>query len=883
MKNKLFYILGLSTAMLSSCHDDDMADMFLNGKEKTPLPVSVSLDTRGSVQTRAANMEFSAGDELLVYIQHVAPNNEDKISSVDADMAPALVKFKVKPGVSMAPVDDPTTIQETSDLELMSILHKGVGGDLMQSGQTTLFWDDFSDSTSDETDLRTSYHGLRPLYGYCYNGGDKVGRLTTDLNPTAGTLGWTVDTDQTSGIKTNDLLWSGTPDSYVSYNHNNPASVGLRIPYTHAMSKVTVVLVAGKGFEDDDMDGSKITLKGMNTVCSVDAAHSELCKDQITNFSAEETIKDITMYKHSDHGSITVSDGTKPTRSFEAIVVPNKTWAIGNAIATITGMDGNTYNIVATESIINQFKDSGATLTGDGKVILEPGKNYKLTITVDKQPQNIVAEITDWENIEATGVGSIQFAADVVSHNMTTENVVGSFDLWRSTAATPEHDSFEEDGVLENGVTKATTVTYSGGKWTNSPEIFWANGNQKYYFRALAKFVQVEEQKQIISNEDISSFDVTQGTDIVWGTTSEHRGTYTDTDGTSKTIDYAEGAAINPRTGTVPMTFYHAMSKISVKLETSTGADAVDLAGAKISIANIYDGGTIDLTYGSIKDLKFIDEDKVVPISGFYAYGHTGTGNILKEYLVVPQSLVKTNNGTIRDGNVSFYNKAELTIIEGVSYVTSTLDKENYTDETAAEYNATLQDAVRNGDNMSYTEAQFKALTNSEIPEELFKVFNFGCTYEVFVQKEEKPFMTYTNEDYETINTLITGKGLKHNDRSAKAYNAKLPGAVKDGDLKGYSVNGETSKNANPGDLKSNGENPVIKMLIMLADGTTYTLNLADCVTTVEGVEKNVDTWERGRHYTYTIKLKKEEISFRAMIKEWEEKTGSGNATLDWD
>lgn len=865
MKNKLFYILGLSTAMLSSCHDDDMADMFLNGKEKTPLPVSVSLDTRGSVQTRAADRSFAVDDELLVYIQHMKSDGP-----VAADMAPALVKFKVTSG-TMTEVDDHT--QKTSNLTLLSIQKSGTGSDLKETGQTTLFWDDFSDSSSDETDLRTSGHGLRPYYGYCYNGGSPV---TDTFVPTTGVLQWTVATDQTSGIKPNDLLWSGTPLEYVSYSHELDANgnrAGLTIPYTHAMSKVTIVLVAGEGFAGEHLNAATVKLQNMYTTCKTTAPTSEI--------SETNTEQNISMFGHTDLGSIEVNGVAKPARSFEAIVVPKKELTKDYTIAVVEGMDGNKYNITATESIISQFLHQNTTgyQVGD-KVTFESGKNYKLTIRIDKQPQTIEAKITDWKDVEATGTGDIQFANDVVVSAVTgpesADHLVGSFDLWRSKTNT-NHASYDEDADA-TGVNKATTVTYYASKWLCDPKIYWPNGNDSYYFRALAKFVQVEEQRQLTSVDGSSS--IAQGTDIVWGTTSAHTGK--EVDGTT-THSYDEGQAINPRTGDVPMTFYHAMSKISVKLETSTGADAVDLAGAKISIANIYDGGTIDLTDGSIHDLSFKDDKNVVPISGFYAADRAGTGDILKEYVVIPQSLVETNEGTARDGNVSFYNKAELTIIEGVSYVTSTLDKENYTDETAAEYNATLQDAVSNGDNMSYTEAQFKALTNSEIPVDLFNLFNFGCTYEDFVQKEEKPFMTYSNEDYETILTIITGKGLKHNDRSAKAYNAKLPGAVKDGDLKGYSVNGETSKKANPGDLKSNGENPVIKMLIMLADGTTYTLNLANCITIVDGVEKKIDAWERGKHYTYTITLKKEEITFRAMIKDWDERKGGGNANLDWD
>ena len=87
-------------------------------------------------------------------------------------------------------------------------------------------------------------------------------------------------------------------------------------------------------------------------------------------------------------------------------------------------------------------------------------------------------------------------------------------------------------------------------------------------------------------------------------------------------------------------------------------------------------------------------------------------------------------------------------------------------------------------------------------------------------------------------------------------------------------------------DKDGNARNAVLH--ITLKDGTTYSLNLDDCVTTTtsesgESTTTPVTAWERGKSYTYTISLSKEKITFRALIKAWEETTGSGNATLDWD
>ena len=70
------------------------------------------------------------------------------------------------------------------------------------------------------------------------------------------------------------------------------------------------------------------------------------------------------------------------------------------------------------------------------------------------------------------------------------------------------------------------------------------------------------------------------------------------------------------------------------------------------------------------------------------------------------------------------------------------------------------------------------------------------------------------------------------------------------------------------------------KMVITLSDGTTYSLQLNECT---DGLDSPVAEWESGKRYTYTISLKKEGIRLRALVQDWTAKSGSGNATLDWD
>ena len=69
-------------------------------------------------------------------------------------------------------------------------------------------------------------------------------------------------------------------------------------------------------------------------------------------------------------------------------------------------------------------------------------------------------------------------------------------------------------------------------------------------------------------------------------------------------------------------------------------------------------------------------------------------------------------------------------------------------------------------------------------------------------------------------------------------------------------------------------------LVITLDDKTTYSLKLPECE---DDNGKEITFWEQGNYYVYTIKLTKKAIGFRAMIKDWNKKTGSGNASLDWD
>lgn len=560
--------------------------------------LSITATLSGSaVQTKAAGSNLAAGDVLYAYIRQV--KREDASSPYTA------VDASVESWVTLTVKDASAAVNPTVTPNREST----------SSFQETIYWDDFSTTTHD---LRTEGHALQSYYGYCYNG------KTGDFKPNehAGKLTWQVAEDQTSGYQTSDLLWSKAQDP-VKYEHGtqgNSVSHGtLTIPYTHAMSKVTVVVKTDGAFNEAALGSTSADLTNVYLKGEMNAPEGTVVPDGTPTG---------TIQMHPIAG--------ETAKTFEALMIPGLELTDGLVLAQINNVANNNYKITITQKILDAW---GTQLDG-GKT--KPGVNYKLTLTVKKQRVNIVASLTDWVNVEATGEGIVRFTNDVT--NITggtggTQLTDGSVDVfWVKQTA--------EGATLSTVTTKdyATTSTYNAteGKWTNDPALYWDNGTDCYYFRGLAK----KEGTAITSYKPTSgdySFDVAQGTDLLWATTPTHTG-HIEGGGTK---DYTEGVAINPRTGHVPLRFDHAMSQISFKLTTTEGADKVDLDGATLSLAQVVGKGTIEPANGKIMP-SAMAEDKAVL-----------TPTTTDPSIVVPQTLTNEMILTIRlKDNVSTYKIA---------------------------------------------------------------------------------------------------------------------------------------------------------------------------------------------------------------------------------
>ncbi len=709
MKIKNIYYIGAALLLAGCSNETELTKSdTLSGGEKTPLTIAASLGT-GNGLTRAAGNDFAEGDQLLAYIRHINNTNASAITdytSITADQAPRLVTF-TKGSADMADADANDNIKETTNL---TVSYTSTGS----SNVTALYWDDFSqsdDTPSDgygDKDLRTANHGLQSYYGYCYNGGTP----TTTLVPETGELGWTVQTDQTvkdaNNVATNflhsDLLWSPAQTA-VNYAHTDSrtgAHGTLTIPYTHAMSEMTVIVIAKSedGFKSgNQLADTKLTLKSMNTVATLTAPTAEYTSG---------TAADIKMLP----GAYT--SGT--TRTYTAIIAPGTKLKVDNHLLDIVDVEDNDYKVYVTGAMLTSdaWADNPSTAATEGPLTdtddksyinTLPGVNYQLTVTVQKAQVDTKATLANWFTLPATGTGVIQLdenaddnasiTVDDSGINSTTPHYVNITSIDDKFQNTSDFTLYWAKSETANALAAEAPDSYtyatisafdkSNDVWNNTPTLYWPNANDNYYFRALAKYKGKDSNDNILIEDvgesvvtDVSQGTIADGHDIIWGTTALHKG--------KNDKEYKAGQAIPPRVGGVPIAFDHAMSKISVNLAT-TNSDTptaynsnVSLSGATIAISNLYISGTIATKDGIITPASSVTADAIsnqaAPLSEYIVIPQTISDDAIMTITLSDGTTYKKQLNTCKDSS----NAAITSWVRGTHYTyTITLEKEKIT------------------------------------------------------------------------------------------------------------------------------------------------------------------------------------------------------------
>ncbi len=448
--------------------------------------------------------------------------------------------------------------------------------------------------------------------------------------------------------------------------------------FNHALSRITINLSKGEGFGSNAFEfksGTNVTIKSVPTSGTLNLATGEWTnsKTDITKMYQSATVA------HTSY-------------SLMAQFLPDYVITDGSNTNMLEfTIDDNKYYVTQDQMFdaLNGASDkTNLTITDGNKVIMAQGINYIFNIKVNKTGVNVTATVVPFANVTAAGQ---EITNDKVS--LTLHTVSGtastSFDLYRSVV-TSNYDQKNWSGDYEK---HTTDLTNDNDTWKT--DWFFESNLTYYHFRTVNKGTTVIKKDGETDVDDYFSIEAgsVSAKDYHWGApmTSEPVYKTEDNKGYSDCLSLAIGAT----SSAIAIADLHVMSKIVINLATTTGSDAVTLAGSKVTITQVYGTGKVLMGSG------------LVSATGAASASLEMDGNpegTEFTYAVIPQSLVRSTTPTesdyviitIETGDGNKYtiktlssildskSKAITTWLPGYSYTYSfTLKKTGITNVTA--------------------------------------------------------------------------------------------------------------------------------------------------------------------------------------------------------
>lgn len=554
---------------------------------------------------------------------------------------------------------DPELVSQTT---VATLAEQSGNHNSVASYAPVLYWDDYG--TADPANASTGRAQGLTIYGVAVNDKDADVPVVDGTSGKQWTaLAWTLPADQHTSWDANDLLISNNVKGDNTYKFIN-ISGGKLLEFTHAMSKVTVEVRPGGGFDGNFSAAPTIAFQIPFKMSG----------------SVDIETGDVTPGSTQTPGSnIKLKYGDAPTaspyiHSYDGIVMPGNEVPGGVNLLTVSA-DGNDYIITTEKLRAAMMKDTeSAQDAGDGNYLFHSGKNYIIQISLGKTALNVTVTIVDWEDVTADMVNpSINVSAGVgdtsqghVPASTTSfsffDRVNGNNDDAYGTVVAGEHPYYNPDAVLTYNPEVAET-----SRWTLAPLLYWPDHNTHLHMRGVYPEVGTSAQaatKPVVTgttfqDQSIAVFNTayeaaSYPSDLMLGkplvsddqlcpanTVSPH----------NHTPILVKDNGICATTGKINLTFKYMMSQVEVRLKTAPnishdpGAiapDAVDLTGAEVSIVGIMNSGSVSLetlqvsTSGDRGDYLL---DPVDPSGGPRGTFGIPAANI-RQSAIIPQSLV---------------------------------------------------------------------------------------------------------------------------------------------------------------------------------------------------------------------------------------------------
>ena len=501
----------------------------------------------------------------------------------------------------------------------------------------TLYWDDYG--TADPANTTNRDAGLSVL-AVAVNDASVSTAIAAPSDWTA--LPWSLESDQkTNGWSKKDLLVSYNLQSgndgtlkFDDYKKKLAQTSGFEnvglLEFRHAMSKITVRLVANEGFPTS---GVGATTNKFAASPSVELTTAESTEWAYT--AGNVNITDGTVTSQSGLSNVKMhTDKTNDatyTVILDALVCPGSVFPADKTIAKVTA-DGNIYYVSS-----NEIRAKMLSLDPSTDYTTKPGVNYVLTVEVNKTKiDNVEATITDWSSVEADQVApTVNVSASYgTTDTGTFPTAFTAFSFYRSTS-------------MDSGYSKDATVT-KGDKWTFDNAIYWPTHNTHYQFRGVwpetvesgdsAPVVTTDsDSKQVIAVSNAAYSAGTFPSDLSIARPEFANGSSDLCKSTDHTQVSLLDNGICATEGTINLNFRYMMSKVEVRLSTAAGTPPeVNLSGAKVELVNAYTKGNVAL--GS-------REATVTGSAGTYELHADPNNADYRLDAIVPQELTYTEAG----------------------------------------------------------------------------------------------------------------------------------------------------------------------------------------------------------------------------------------------
>lgn len=472
------------------------------------------------------------------------------------------------------------------------------------------------------------------------------------------------------------------PDNRIAFNTTTNKFEARQLIFHHALTKVTFKIKKGDGFGTGEgvftftNASENIVLKGFNSSGTLDISTGEFTVTPTTGTA------DISLLADTKTAT-DVTDGYSYVLT--CLMLPGSALTSTATDQVYFTIDNNKYHIkksdlAAALSGKTVGSNSTSALTTDTK--MRPGVHYIFTLTVSKKGiDKLSASVVDWETATADEITPTN--ARITVSLLDGTHLTGAnpdFNLYRkASVAESIRDDFVDynwaTGYTANKATLTQNTTagvYTAKEATSNVEWYWPDNRTYYHFRAVMPLNHTVTT-DAVNGDYISLTGAASYTDVCWGApfnTTTGTLTYSTTSG----FDNESGTnhqiykAIGPTSEAITLQIFHMMSDVTFQLTTTEGADAVTLAGATISLSNIYPTGTVKMGNGLI-----------TPTGTQEAAGGTVDTNFKLNYGFVPQSLA----GVVLTITTTDNNQYKITMPERTAAVTNSAITNPYTETSS--------------------------------------------------------------------------------------------------------------------------------------------------------------------------------------------------------